>query len=58
MDTQISIIHARTKKQKPNPEALGFGRIFTDHMFIMDYDEELGGWHDPRIIMAKLSLKG
>ena len=50
MDTQITIIHARTKKQKPDPESLGFGRIFTDHMFIMDYDEELGGWHDPRII--------
>jgi hypothetical protein len=27
---------------------LGFGKIFTDHMFLMDYDEEKG-WHHPRI---------
>ena len=51
MDTQqISITQTNYKKEKPNPETLGFGRVFTDHMFIMDYDEELGGWHDPRII--------
>lgn len=51
MDThQISITQTNYKKEKPNSETLGFGRIFTDHMFIMDYDEDLGGWHDPRII--------
>lgn len=32
---------------KDNP--LVFGTIFTDHMFIMDYEVEKG-WHDPRII--------
>lgn len=36
-------------KQKPNPDQLQFGKVFTDHMFIMDYKEGLG-WHDPRII--------
>ncbi|OPH59410.1 branched chain amino acid aminotransferase [Paenibacillus ferrarius] len=37
-------------KTKPGQEEnLGFGRHFTDHMFIMDY-EEGQGWHDPRII--------
>lgn len=37
-------------KPKPAPEApLHFGEIFTDHMFIMDY-EEGSGWHSPRII--------
>jgi len=35
---------------KPKPEGpLGFGRIFTDHMFLMDYTEGIG-WHDPRIV--------
>jgi len=28
---------------------LGFGKIFTDHMFVMDYTEDKG-WHDPRIV--------
>jgi branched-chain amino acid aminotransferase len=30
------------------PETLGFGKIFTDHMFEMDYDEK-NGWHNPVI---------
>ena len=37
-------------KAKPAPgEKLGFGKIFTDHMFIMNYTEGQG-WHDPRIV--------
>ena len=36
-------------KKKPAPgRALGFGKILTDHMFVMDYDEKQG-WHHPRI---------
>ena len=36
-------------KEKPAKGAkLGFGKIFTDHMFIMNYTEGKG-WHDPRI---------
>lgn len=31
------------------PEKLIFGRTFTDHVFEMDYDEALGGWHTPTI---------
>ncbi len=41
-----------TKNPKPKPadeNKLGFGNIFTDHMFVMDYDEGKG-WHDARII--------
>ena len=34
---------------KPKDEELGFGNIFTDHMFVMDYDVDRG-WYDPRII--------
>jgi branched-chain amino acid aminotransferase len=45
----IRVTQSTSKKQKPNPEELVFGRIFTDHMFIMDYCIEKG-WHDPRVI--------
>lgn len=36
-------------KEKPDANSLGFGQIFTDHMFVLDYTEG-SGWHDPRII--------
>lgn len=37
-------------KDKPTDESkLGFGHIFTDHMFIMNYDTGMG-WHDARIV--------
>lgn len=42
----------RTENPKRIPqkgESLGFGHIFTDHMFIMNYTEGKG-WHDPRIV--------
>lgn len=46
----IKIQKAETLKEKPTDESkLGFGRIFTDHMFVMDYDKGVG-WHDPRIV--------
>lgn len=46
----ITVTLSKNLKQKPADEsALGFGRIFTDHMFVMDY--ELGlGWHNARIV--------
>lgn len=31
------------------PENLVFGRNFTTHIFEMDYNKELGGWHNPTI---------
>ncbi|MBE6576719.1 MAG: branched-chain amino acid aminotransferase [Ruminococcaceae bacterium] len=37
------------RKAKPDWNNLGFGKYFTDHMFIMDYDKGMG-WHDARII--------
>ena len=27
----------------------GFGKVFTDHMVTIDYDEAKGGWHSARI---------
>ncbi len=35
-------------KAKPDQTKLGFGTIFTDHMFNMDYNLDKG-WHNPRI---------
>jgi branched-chain amino acid aminotransferase len=35
-------------KTKPDESALGFGQIFTDHMFVMPYSADQG-WHDPVI---------
>jgi len=46
---EIRIEKTKNPKAKPDEENLAFGKIFTDHMFIMDY-EEGKGWHDPRIV--------
>lgn len=46
----IKVEKTKNPKTKPADETkLGFGKIFTDHMFIMDYSVE-EGWHDPRIV--------
>ncbi len=37
-----------TRKPKPKDADLGFGQIFTDHMFLADFQEEKG-WYDPRV---------
>ena len=47
---KITIERTTAPKAKPTDETkLGFGKIFTDHMFIMNYDEG-EGWHNPRIV--------
>lgn len=45
----ISITTTTAPKQKPDQSKLGFGKYFTDHMFVMDYTTGKG-WHDPRIV--------
>ena len=45
----ISITRTTTPKQPPADETLRFGKVFTDHMFMMDYHEGKG-WHDPRVV--------
>jgi len=45
---QLTINTAGTLKSKPDETNLGFGTVFTDHMFNMDYSVEKG-WHNPRI---------
>ena len=46
----IKIVKTEHPKQKPQDESkLGFGKIFSDHMFVMDYQTGKG-WHSPRIV--------
>ncbi len=44
----ISITRTEQPGKRPEDSSLGFGTIFTDHMFNMDYNPEKG-WHNPRI---------
>ncbi|MBP3396963.1 MAG: branched-chain amino acid aminotransferase [Clostridia bacterium] len=44
----IKVTKTTTPKEKPQGP-LGFGKIFTDHMFMMNYTEGMG-WHDPRVV--------
>ena len=48
----LNIRIERTTQPKQKPAAgqpLGFGKIFTDHMFVMNYTAGQG-WHDARIV--------
>lgn len=46
---KISVTKCEKRGVMPPVEKLGFGNYFTDHMFIMDYDEQ-NGWHAARIV--------
>lgn len=46
---EIKIQKTTTPKAKPDQTKLGFGKYYTDHMFMMNYDEG-EGWHDARIV--------
>ena len=46
---EIKITKTTTPKALVAEEQLGFGKVFTDHMFMMDY-EEGKGWYDARIV--------
>lgn len=45
----ISITKAAQLKEKTPADQLGFGKVFTDHMFLMDWSSD-EGWHDARIV--------
>ncbi|PZD92923.1 branched chain amino acid aminotransferase [Paenibacillus sambharensis] len=49
MTELIRVERTDKKKNKPEQGKLGFGKHFTDHMFIMNYTDGRG-WHDPRVI--------
>lgn len=44
----ITFTKAESLKEHPEDSGLGFGTVFTDYMFNMDYSPE-EGWHNPRI---------
>ncbi len=51
METKIknlTIKKTNSPKRIPREDEIGFGKFFTDHIFVMDYDPE-HGWHNPTI---------
>ncbi len=46
---EIKITKAAALKEKPDSSTLGFGKFFTDHMFMMDWNSEKG-WYNARIV--------
>jgi len=48
MTEPIRITRTTSKKEKPKDKDLAFGNVFTDHMFVADFEEEKG-WYDPRV---------
>ena len=46
--SEIAITRTGSPKTPPSDDNLTFGNVFTDHMFLMNYDEGKG-WHSPRI---------
>ncbi|WP_134704261.1 branched-chain amino acid aminotransferase [Ammoniphilus sp. YIM 78166] len=49
MAYDLQITTTSSKQTKPDQTQLGFGKYYTDHMFIMDY-ETSQGWYNPRIV--------
>ncbi len=49
MEIARELLSESELKPLPDPDKLGFGIYFSDHMFVMDYHEDRK-WHSPRII--------
>ncbi len=49
MATHISVQRTTKPRPRPKDDELAFGRIFTDHMFLAEWDEGKG-WHDARVV--------
>ena len=47
--TTFAVKTTTERKPRPKDSELVFGRIFTDHMAIVDYDADRG-WFDPRVV--------
>jgi branched-chain amino acid aminotransferase len=48
MDLSITLATDAQRRMKPHPDEMGFGVFYSDHMFLMEWDEGRG-WHSPRI---------
>lgn len=46
---EITTTLTRTPRPKPADASLSFGKVLTDHMFMMNYTAGKG-WHDPRVV--------
>ncbi|NRD77819.1 branched-chain amino acid aminotransferase [Bacillus sp. BRMEA1] len=56
MRQEIAFVEKEELKRKPDTASLGFGKYYSDYMFVMDYHSEKG-WYDPRIVpYAPLTL--
>ena len=49
MPTAISVQRTTKPRPRPKDDELAFGKIFTDHMFLAEWDEGQG-WHDARVV--------
>ncbi len=49
MEIKKELLPESALKNLPDQNNLGFGIHFTDHMFVMDF-EESKGWHNPKIV--------
>jgi branched-chain amino acid aminotransferase len=47
--SKLSTEHTTTLKTKPAKEDLLFGQTASDHMLVVDWDDE-GGWQPPQIV--------
>ena len=55
MDIKVTL-NPNPKAKPADTSALGFGKIFTDHMFCWSWNSE-EGWHNPRIVpFERLSI--
>ncbi len=53
---EIKITKTTTPQMMPPEEKLGFGKVFTDHMLVVDW-EQGKGWYDARIVpFGRISL--
>ena len=53
---EIKITKTTTPQTMPPEEKLGFGKVFTDHMLLVDWSQDKG-WYDARIVpFGRISL--
>ena len=48
---EIKFEQAKSLKEKPTG-SLGFGKYYTDYMFVCDWDQGIG-WHDAQWILLQ-----
>jgi len=49
MPPDFPLTRTRTPLPRPDDSSLAFGKVLTDHMFLMEYAEGRG-WHSPRVV--------